>query len=255
MCTVLHIEKSEFLCNLVEDSVRKKGYQYMCIDSFHQAHHILQKLYVDLIIISQSAKEDQIESFLKNINKNMKDNIPILVLAGDHINDKKKKLIDLGVSHYISKGNMEKEVYKCIQCILEEHMDMKLLKEVEMAIIDDNIFETAVEERLLNKYNIYNFDYYQSGRELIESKSKYDVYLVDIVLKNEIGTDIIRKIRRNHKNAVIIAVTSLSNPRVLASILNSGADDYISKPINEDLFMAKLKSNIRHCNLDGRMQC
>ncbi|WP_027624859.1 response regulator [Clostridium lundense] len=255
MCTVLHIEKSERICNLVEDAVRRKGYQYMCIDNFYQAHQILQKLYVDLIIISQSEKDEQIENFLKKINKNIKDNIPILILAGDDTNDKKKNLIDLGVSHYISKGNMEKEIYKSIQYILEEHTDMKLLKEVEMVIIDDNIFETAVEERLLNKYDIYNFDYYQSGKELIESKSKYDVYLVDIVLKNEIGTDIIRNIRKTDKNAVIIAVTSLSNPRTLASILNAGADDYISKPINEDLFMAKLKSNIRHYNLDEKVQC
>ncbi|KAJ48680.1 DNA-binding response OmpR family regulator [Clostridium tetanomorphum] len=255
MCTVLHIEQSEFFCNLVEDRVREKGYQYMCTDSFNEAYNILQRFYVDLIVTSQYAKGDQIENFLKKVNKNIKDEVPIFVLTGDNINEKKKDLINLGVSDYVLKCDIESGICKRIDSILEEHMDMKSLKEVEMAIVDDNIFETAVEESLLNKYDIYNFDYYESGRELMESKSKYDVYLVDIVLKNEIGTDIIRNIRRSNKEAVIIAVTSLNNPRTLASVLNAGADDYIQKPLNEDLFMAKLKSNIRHYSIDRNIQC
>lgn len=253
MYTILHIEQSEFFCNIVEDQVRKKGYQYICTNNFNEAYSILEKFYVDLIITSLSAKDGKVENFVTKVNKNIKDKIPIFALTGGNLNNKKKKIIDLGVSDYIFKSDLANEVSERIDDVLEEQENMRYLKEVEMAIIDDNFFETAIEEKLLNKYNIYNFDYYQSGKELIKSKNKYDVYLVDIILKDEFGTDIIRNIRRNNKDAVIIAVTSLNNPKTLASVLNAGADDYIPKPLDENLFIAKLKSNIRQYSYHGEI--
>ncbi|WP_125152135.1 response regulator [Clostridium rectalis] len=246
MYTILHIEQSEFFCNIVEDAVRDKGYQYMYTDSFEKAYSILKRFYVDLIITSLSAKDGTIEEFLVKVNKNIKDRGPIFALTGDSLDNRKKRIIDLGVSDYILKSNINEEICSRMEDVLKEKDDMKYFKEVKMAIVEDNFIERDVEERLLNRYGIYNIDYYKSGKDLLKSKIIYDVYLVDIVLKDEFGTNVIRNIREREKDALVIAVTSLNNPKTLASVLNSGADDYIIKPLDENLFMAKLKSNIRN---------
>ncbi|WP_010294943.1 response regulator [Clostridium senegalense] len=122
---------------------------------------------------------------------------------------------------------------------------MANLKLLNFAIVDDNSLEKMIEKDILNKYGINNVEYFNSGKELFESGKKYDLYLIDIVLQNEFGKDLIQKIRNNNRKAIIIAVTSLTNSKILSSILNSGADDIIGKPIDENLFISKLKTNIR----------
>lgn len=82
---------------------------------------------------------------------------------------------------------------------------------------------------------------------------KYDIYLIDIILKNEFGKDIIRKIRRSNIDSSIIAVTALDNNKALSKILDCGADDFITKPIDEELFIAKLKSNVRIYSLQKKL--
>ena len=74
-----------------------------------------------------------------------------------------------------------------------------------------------------------------------------------IILKNEFGKDIIRKIRRSNIDSSIIAVTALDNNKALSKILDCGADDFITKPIDEELFIAKLKSNVRIYSLQKKL--
>ncbi len=78
------------------------------------------------------------------------------------------------------------------------------------------------------------------------------MYLIDMVLENEFGKTLIRQIRRNNINSSIIAVTVLDNNKTLSNILNCGADDIINKPLDEKLFIAKLKSNIRIYTLNKK---
>ena len=57
--------------------------------------------------------------------------------------------------------------------------------------------------------------------------------------------NIITELREKNKDALIFAVTSLNNPNLLADVIDSGADDIIVKPIEEKVFIAKLKSFVR----------
>ena len=77
------------------------------------------------------------------------------------------------------------------------------------------------------------------------TKKNYDIYLVDLVLQDEFGKNIITELREKNKDALIFAVTSLNNPNLLADVIDSGADDIIVKPIEEKVFIAKLKSFVR----------
>lgn len=87
--------------------------------------------------------------------------------------------------------------------------------------------------------------YFESGTELAESKKIYDIYLVDLVLQDEFGKNIIAELREKSDESLIFAVTSLNNPNLLADVIDSGADDIIIKPIEEKIFIAKLKSFVR----------
>lgn len=149
---------------------------------------------------------------------------------------------------------MKEEIRKHLDNIFREDEYMECLKEVSIAVLEDNKLERIIEKKLLEDYGIKNVDYYMSGELLLNSNKKYDIYLIDIILKNEFGKDIIRKIRRNNIDASIIAVTGLDNEKTLANLLNTGANDFITKPVNEDMFIAKLKSNVRVYNLEKKLK-
>ncbi len=63
------------------------------------------------------------------------------------------------------------------------------------------------------------------------------------------GEEVITQIRGRDEYAVIIAVSSLDSISVMTDILASGADDYITKPLSEKLFMARIKANVRTYSL------
>ncbi|GAB6167638.1 response regulator [Clostridium carnis] len=252
MYSVLHIEQSSFFSKLVKRIVEEKGYKYIQVETFNEANEVLSEENVDLIITALYSKDGVIEEFVKDINE--KFNIPIFIVTSDNVDDKRKELINLGISEYILKNDLENEIKKHIDTIFREDEYMKALKNANIAVVEDNAFATLIEKEILTKYGIDQVDYFKSGKALINSEKKYDIYLIDIILKNEFGKDIIRKVRRDNIDASIIAVTSLDNNKTLAKILDSGADDFIIKPVDEDIFIAKLKSHIRVCMLQKEIK-
>ncbi|WP_040327667.1 response regulator [Clostridium ihumii] len=254
MFKILHIEQSDFFCKIVKQMLVEKGFSYICTDSFEDAYEILENEGIDLVISALVGKVGTIEEFLKKINVSNKSEIPIFVVSGNNIDDKKKELFDLGVTDYILKENLEKDIMKNISIALKEDENLLNLRHIQIAVVDDSQLEKEVQKGLFGKYNINNVDFYNSGNELFNSKKRYDMYLVDIVLQNEFGKDLIEEIRKSNRNSIIIAVTSLNNSKTLSSILNSGADDIINKPIDEELFISKLKSNARIYILNEKMK-
>ncbi|MCR1971685.1 response regulator [Clostridium cochlearium] len=253
MYTVLHIEQSEFFYNMVRMMLEKQGYNYINTDSFNEAHYILENNDVDLIITSLLAKGGSIEGFIKDVNSSDKREIPIFVVTGDNIDEKKKNLFNLGISDYILKEDLQDEISKHVEAVLEDDEHMRNLREAKIAIVEDSSLEYVIAKDILKKYGIEKLDFYKTGKELMDSGKKYDIYLVDLVLQNEYGKNVIRQIRRNNIKATIIAITSLDNTKTLSSILNAGADDFILKPLDEGLFIAKLKSNIRIYTLNKKI--
>ncbi|WP_061320381.1 response regulator [Clostridium botulinum] len=254
MYTVLHIEQSDFFCKMVENILREKNYDYIATDSFNEAYNLINEYDIDLIITSLYGKGGDIEDFIKNIGYMDSNEIPIFIVTSDNDHEKKKNLLNLGVFDYLLKDDLKEEITKHVDAVFQDDEYMKNLKEAKIAIIDDNSFDCTLEKDMLARYGIQNVDYYNSGKELFNSNKKYDMYLIDMVLENEFGKTLIRQIRRNNINSSIIAVTVLDNNKTLSNILNCGADDIINKPLDENLFISKLKSNIRIYTLNKKIK-
>ena len=97
----------------------------------------------------------------------------------------------------------------------------------------------------MQNYNIEDIEYYEGGNELFKSNKKYDIYLIDMILKDEYGSNIIRRVREENEKAIIIAMTALDNQETLAEVLDYGADDVVNKPLNGKFLISKLKARIR----------
>lgn len=247
MYTILHMEQSDFIKKIVRNTLLENGFNCISVCTAGEVYKTLndsnQK--IDLIITSLLIPNDTIENFMRTINTSSKSHIPVFVVTGSDVEESKKRVLNLGVSDYITKDCLSDELLKHIQFMLAEDKLIQSLREASIAIVDDNKFDLTVVKDILSEYAITNIDFYSSGKSLIESNKKYDLYLIDIVLEKEFGKNVILKIRRDNIDSSIIVLSSLTNNKILSNMLNAGANDYINKPIDTDIFIAKLKSNIR----------
>lgn len=70
---------------------------------------------------------------------------------------------------------------------------------------------------------------------------RIDLILLDVMLGDENGLQICRRLRRDH-DVPIIMVSALSADHQRMEGYEVGADDYIAKPFNPDLLLARIKA-------------
>lgn len=73
---------------------------------------------------------------------------------------------------------------------------------------------------------------------------KPDIVLVDLVLPDMEGGQIVSEIR-TFSNVPILMMSVIDNPAVVARVLNSGADDYLVKPVPKSVLVAHVNNLTR----------
>jgi DNA-binding response OmpR family regulator len=94
----------------------------------------------------------------------------------------------------------------------------------------------------------YAIDVCLNGRDgLARAQSTaYDVILLDLVLPDIRGEDICTALRANQVDCPIIILTGNDEPSDKVSLLDMGADDYVTKPFSLDEVEARIRTAIRH---------
>ncbi len=244
MHTILHIEPSEFFTQVIKGMLKDKDYEYISTDSYNEALILLEEIKVDLVLVSLEGNGMKSEEFIKSVTYRFED-LPICIVSGNKLNANMQQFMNLGIIQYIDKEAIEDELEKYIANIFKKDEYLDALRECSIAVIEDSHFSRLHLKEIFNNYEIKNVRYFESGNELLESKKKFDIYLVDLVLQDEFGKNIISDLREDNEDALVFAVTSLNNPKLLADVIDSGANDIINKPIEEKIFIAKMKSYMR----------
>ncbi|TLD97423.1 response regulator transcription factor [Helicobacter jaachi] len=88
------------------------------------------------------------------------------------------------------------------------------------------------------------------------SKELPSCIVLDVMLPQEDGLSILRKIRTNHKskNIPIILLTALGSEFDKIKGLDSGADDYLTKPFSALELIARIKALLRRSNTNGNLE-
>ena len=73
----------------------------------------------------------------------------------------------------------------------------------------------------------------------------YDLVLLDIMLPELNGLEVLRRIRRKEEQLPVIMVTALGTTMDRVTGLDSGADDYITKPFDIEEVLARIRVALR----------
>jgi DNA-binding NtrC family response regulator len=76
----------------------------------------------------------------------------------------------------------------------------------------------------------------QDGREALRKieENPYDVMILDIMMPNMDGLEVLRRVKETHPNLDVIMITGLSQIDTAVQAMKLGAFDYISKPFEPD---------------------
>ena len=87
-----------------------------------------------------------------------------------------------------------------------------------------------------------------NGRTALDalSRVKPDLVILDLGLPDMAGGDLLRRIRAEHETASILVLSSRDDERAKVDALDSGADDYVTKPFGMNELLARIRAALRH---------
>jgi CheY-like chemotaxis protein len=110
-------------------------------------------------------------------------------------------------------------------------------------IVDDKTENISLLSAIFKKYG-YKYLSTQSGEEsikIMKTNSNIGLVLMDVKMSGITGTDAMKTIKET-SSVPVIAVTGLATETNRKNLIAEGFDDYISKPIDIQLLITKVKA-------------
>ena len=74
------------------------------------------------------------------------------------------------------------------------------------------------------------------------AKGTFHIHVLDWMLPGLSGVDIVDKIKASNPTASVLMVTAKTEPQDIVQGLEKGADDYLTKPFNPGVFIARVRA-------------
>ncbi len=181
--------------------------------------------------------------------------IPVKVIS---FNDASSEVKKLGAVDFLRKPISNEDLENAIKNIMSttkkipkvtavKTLDENVsLKNKKVLIVDDDIRNIFALSAILDDEDVDTIAV-QSGKEALErlqdEKNSFDVVLMDIMMPDMDGLETIKRIRKMErvKNIPIIALTAKAQKEDKRKCIESGANDYMSKPIDNERLIYLLK--------------
>ena len=125
---------------------------------------------------------------------------------------------------------------------------------LNVAILEDEVAQSQLISTWLQASG-YNCKEFHTGQALLDELEStcYDLMLVDWELPDINGPEVMRTIRHEFKlETPIIFITSRDSEEDIVKALDSGADDYLVKPVRQYEFLARVKANTKRNQINNK---
>ncbi|WP_300365577.1 homeostatic response regulator transcription factor HsrA [Hydrogenimonas sp.] len=117
---------------------------------------------------------------------------------------------------------------------------------MRILIVED---ETTVNKTLSEGLNEFNYqtdsaENFKDGDYYLDIRN-YDLILADWMLPDGNGLELIQKAKVNNPKTAVIILSARDDKESEIEALEAGADDYIKKPFDFDILIARIKARLR----------
>ncbi len=243
---VLQLESSNLFRKIVKSIVEPRGYEVIATNISTEALSILESTTINLIITGNELADMSGEDFIRFISNSKFSNIPVIVLTSTDSLELRTRLFSMGIIDYILKKDISTaKLENYFDSLIKQDTLLEQIQGESIAVLDDSKFGLNVIKNIFELHKIKNVSYYIDPQNFLDNSDKYSFFLVDLVLPEISGEEVIIQLRKKQKDCIIIIVSGIANLKTVSHALMYGADDYISKPYDNSMFMARFKANAR----------
>jgi two-component system, OmpR family, response regulator len=117
---------------------------------------------------------------------------------------------------------------------------MKLL-----VVEDEHRIANSIKKGLEQEHYAVDVAYTGTDGFDLASSEDYDLIILDLMLPDMDGLEICRKLRQNQNHTPVLILTAKSQIQDKVTGLDSGADDYLSKPFSFEELLARIRALAR----------
>ena len=122
----------------------------------------------------------------------------------------------------------------------------------KICLVEDELDLAKIVKSYLEKEN-YEVTCFEKGQDVIECKDIFHLYILDIMLKDEVtGYDIIKQIRKDNDDVPVIFTSARDQDLDRIIGLELGSDDYITKPYSLKELVLRVNNMVRRTYKDAR---
>jgi DNA-binding response OmpR family regulator len=124
----------------------------------------------------------------------------------------------------------------------------------KVLVIDDDIAITDLMGLLLQTqgFDVFTSNSGMEGVKLAAEKSPH-IVLLDLMMPEMDGWQVCKAIRK-FSNVPILILSAIGDPSMVASVLDAGADGFLSKPVPTSVLVAHIKKMTRHTGSLGNLK-
>jgi two-component system cell cycle response regulator len=131
------------------------------------------------------------------------------------------------------------------------------IKNATILVVDDNEQNLELLQAYLEDLQCHTIPA-KDGVEALEiiKKSKPDLVLLDVMMPKMSGFEVCRRIKNNPQTAdlPVIMVTALNELGDIERAIESGTDDFLSKPVNKLELITRVKTMLKLKHLSDRLE-
>jgi HAMP domain-containing protein/signal transduction histidine kinase/CheY-like chemotaxis protein len=186
----------------------------------------------------------------------------VIVYSAKDLNNKEKARLSRFASRIILKSansinqltdqvalylhRVHKDLNTGMRSVIENvHSSEDVLQDKKVLIVDDDVRNLFALTTALERFglNIINAESGQEAIDVLKNSKDIDIVLMDIMMPEMDGYETMKNIRKDEKNKdmVIIAVTAKAMKGDRQKCIESGASDYITKPVNVDQLLSLMR--------------
>jgi len=112
-------------------------------------------------------------------------------------------------------------------------------------VIDDDVAITELMSMLLKThgFEVMTANTGADGINIAKTKNP-SVVLLDLMMPDVDGWQVCKAIRK-FNNVPILILSAINDPRMVASVLDAGADDFLVKPVPSGVLVAHIRKMVR----------
>lgn len=251
--SILIVEDEELNRDLLTKKLQDEGHSVSSCVCGLDALELLKIERFDIILLDIMLPDINGIQILEEIRNNPAlDDTHVMMVSASDDRETVMKCIEAGATDYIAKpfsmhivtsriNRCLKKVYsKILHDAISENIKVKSAK---ILLADDQELNRDVLAHRLKKSG-YLITCVNSGHEAltaIENES-FDLVLLDIMMPDLSGIEVLNRIRQSdlHKKLPVMMVTAMDDMKTINECMQAGANDYILKPLNTQLFKIRM---------------